>query len=393
MYQHFAKTALVAALSAVVLTGCGSSKVFKADPRKPTKLVQIASPVGVLSPVFSTKLEQANSVIKKNKASKKDVVDLQVAPTASGLIAASRGGVITHFNGNATAWTVNLNDAITNGVAINAEQTLAIVGTRAGQITALDVATGEIRWQRALPSVSLAPALIHSGFALLSANNNVVYALDLATGALAWQYTTQSPSVTVRGAAKPLRLDGQLAIVGAADGRVHALEVSSGTPVWVRRVGLASGVGDVARLRDVDGTPTLVGDYLYAASYSGQLAAFNMKTGQTIFESKFASTKSVAALDTVVIGATVDGEVVAIDRFTGKEAWKNEALKYRGLTNAVTVGNYVAIGDQEGVIHLFNQAGEIVSRVDAKNPLTSLQVHQNRLYAQSANGVVTVWQF
>lgn len=393
MYKRFATTTLVAALSMAVLTGCGSSKVFKADPRKPTKLVQIASPVGVLSPVFSAKLEQANSVIKKNKASKKDVVDLQVAPTATGLVAASRGGVVTRFDGGATVWATNLKEAITSGVAIDDAQSVAIVGTRSGQVTAIDVATGEIRWQRTLPSASLTPALVHSGFVLLSANNNVVYALDLATGALAWQYTTQSPTVTVRGAAKPLKLDANLAIIGAADGRVHALEVRSGTPVWVQRVGLASGVGDVARLRDVDDTPTLAGNYLYATSYSGQLAAFDMQSGRDVFTAKLASTKSVAVLDTLLIGGTVDGEVVAIDRFNGNEVWKSEALKFRGLTNAVTVGNYVAIGDREGVIHLFNQAGEIVSRVDAKNQLTSLQVHQNRLYAQSANGVVTAWQF
>ncbi|UXZ04533.1 PQQ-binding-like beta-propeller repeat protein [Moraxella nasicaprae] len=391
MNKRFAMTALAGVLGAMMLAGCGT-KAIKPDDRKPAKLIPISAPMTVLTPVFSTKLEQGGSIIKRGKHHGKDVVDLQIAPTADGLIAASRGGSVTRFVGNSPAWSVNLKQPITSAAAIGGDE-LVVVGARSGNIIALNAKTGETLWQTALPSASLAPALITGNRVIVSTNSNVVYGLDASNGAIAWQYSIQAPTVTVRGMAKPWQLDARTALVGGADGRVHALDIASGTPVWMGRVGLASGTGDVAKLRDVDGVPTMAGDILYVASYGGQLMGFDMRQGQPIFASKLASTGSVAALGSLVIGANIDGEVIGFNRLTGEQVWQNDELKFRGLTNAVTVGQYVAIGDKDGVIHLFDETGKIVSRLNTKQPLTSLQVHQNRLYAQSTNGVANVWQF
>ncbi|OAV17242.1 hypothetical protein AO373_1935 [Moraxella catarrhalis] len=94
-----------------------------------------------------------------------------------------------------------------------------------------------------------------------------------------------------------------------------------------------------------------------------------------------------------VIGSSTDGDVVAFNRLTGEKLWENHDLKYRGLTNPVTIGTYIAVGDSDGVVHILNHQGQIVSRVNTKGALTNLTVINHRLYAQSADGVVTVWQF
>ena len=73
--------------------------------------------------------------------------------------------------------------------------------------------------------------------------------------------------------------------------------------------------------------------------------------------------------------------------------WESEALAYRALTNPVMIGNYIAVGDLEGVVHLFDPAtGDIVSRVETKGALTSLQVQGSRLMTQSTSGQVAIWQ-
>ena len=92
-------------------------------------------------------------------------------------------------------------------------------------------------------------------------------------------------------------------------------------------------------------------------------------------------------------GLRIDGEVVAFDRFTGDQLWKNDDLKYRGLTNPVTIGQHIAVGDKQGVIHVLNASGQIISRVSTKGELTSLSVVNNRLYAQSTDGIVSIYQF
>lgn len=391
MHTRFVKTALVCALSAVALVGCG--KGIKAESKKPAKLIKVSAPVAVLSPVFSASLDQGRSMMKGSRASKKDVVDLQVAQTGEGLIAASRGGIVALLNGKQTVWSVDLKEAITSGVASNQSGSVAIVGTRSGKVVAINAQTGAIVWEKALPTSSPTPALITNNRVLLSGNNGTLYGLDLQTGTAMWQFSTQNVDVSVRGAAKPLHLDEQTALFGTADGRIHAINPASGTPLWTRRVGMATGGSAVERMSDVDGTPLVVGRHLYVTSFSGQLAAFDMSTGRPMFVGEISSTKSPTVLGEVLVATGVNGDVKAFNRLTGETLWLNENLKYRKLTNPVTVGNHVAVGDYDGVIHLFDVNGNIVSRAETKGQLTSLQVNGNRLYAQSASGVVSVWQF
>lgn len=391
MYQRFMKTALVAAL-AVAMVGCGT-KSIKPTERKPAKLMSIQTPVSVLSQVSSVRLDSGKSTLGRSRAKAKDVIDLQVAPVANGFIAASRGGVVNAVINGATAWQLNVDDAITSAVGVDASGTTAVVGTRSGKIIAIDAQTGVQRWAVDLSATSLAPALVMSDRVIVTTNGGATVGLDSATGNSIWQYHTQAPNTSVRGMAKPLQLDARTVLVGGSDGRIHAIDAVTGAPLWVRRVGLATGVGEIAKLRDVDAAPTVAANHLYAASYSGQLAGFDMNTGRTLFVSELASTDALTVLGGAVIGSSIDGEVVAFDRLTGDQLWKNDELKYRGLTNPVTIGQYIAVGDKDGVIHVLDAGGKIISRVTTKGELTSLSVANNRLYAQSADGIVSVYQF
>ncbi|MFC0819683.1 outer membrane protein assembly factor BamB [Moraxella marmotae] len=391
MYHHLIKTTLVVAM-AVAMAGCGT-KAIKPTERKPAKLLNIQSPVTVLTQVSSIRLDQGKSTLKRSRAKARDVIDLQVAPTANGVIAASRGGLVSAFVNGATVWQLNVDDAITSAVGMDTTGSLAVVGTRSGKIVAIDAKTGTERWSVNLPSSSLAPALVTAQVVIVSTNSGTTYGLSSATGETVWQYNAQSPSTSVRGMAKPLQLDAQTAILGGSDGRIHALDIHTGEPLWTRRIGLAKGVGEIDKLRDVDGTPVFIGNHLYAASYSGQLTGFDMATGRLMFASELSSTDRLAILANAIIGSSTDGEVVAFDRFTGDKLWENDELKYRSLTNPVAIGQNIAVGDKSGVIHVLNSQGKIISRVSTKGELTSLQVVNNRLYTQSANGVVSVWQF
>lgn len=392
MYQRFINTALVAAL-AVTMAGCGT-KAIKPTERKPAKLVNIQTPVAVLTQVSSVRLDQGRSGFsRRNTSLRKDVIDLQIAPLADGMIAASRSGIVSGYMGESIAWQYNAEDVITGGVGIDDQGSVAVIGTRSGKLIALDARTGAPRWAVELASSSLTPALISGDKVIVITNSGTIFGLDINSGATVWQYATQVPNTSVRGMAKPLALDARTVLIGGADGRIHALDTMTGAPVWNRRVGLAMGSGEIDQLRDVDGTPTVVDHYLYAASYSGQLTGFDMTTGRTMFVSELSSTKKLATLVDAVIGSSTDGDVVAFNRLTGEKLWENHDLKYRGLTNPVTIGTYIAVGDADGVVHILNNQGQIVSRVNTKGALTNLTVINHRLYAQSADGVVTVWQF
>lgn len=387
------KTILACTLLATALTGagCQSIKSFGKSEKvntKPVPLTKLEQPISVLSPVFSVSLPEGKGL--KKGVNKKDVIDLQVTVVNGTVIAGSRSGVVSAYQGGQAVWSLDVGSPITSGVG--ADDSVAVVGTRTGEVVAIDVASGQILWQKALPSSSLTPALVGDDRVIMSANDGILYGLDLQSGQQVWQFSTQNPDVSVRGTAKPISLDGQTAIFGTADGRIHAINPRSGSPLWTRRIGFATGASQVNRMTDVDGSPLIMGRYLYVPSYSGQLAGFDMSRGQLMFTAELASTKSLTMHGGLLFGVSVTGDVVAFDAMSGQKAWENNELKYRKLTNPVAIGDYVAVGDLDGVIHLFDSTGKIVSRSETKGQLTSLHVIDDRLYTQTANGVLSVWQ-
>lgn len=377
----------VAVIAAMATAVVGCNRGIKPVVNDPVKLVQIAQPISVLQPVFSTD-------VGNKKASKKDPLDLQVGYANSQIVTASRGGDLTGFNSaGQKAWSVNVGDQITGGVAIDALSQTAIVSTRGGKIMAFDSATGAKRWQQQLSGSVLSPALISNNRVILSANDGFLHGLSLQTGQSVWQFATQVPAISVRGSAAPTLLDDKTALLATADGRLHAVTTDSGLPQWSRRVGVGAGSSEVERMSDVDGKPVVNNNQLFAISYSGQLLGIDLASRQVMFVNDLASLKALTVNNKQVIATSLDGKVVAYDRTSGEMLWESEELAYRHLTNPVMIGNYIAVGDYDGVVHLFDPAsGKIVSRVETKGALTNLQVQGSRLLTQSTSGQVAIWQ-
>ncbi|MGP9687916.1 outer membrane protein assembly factor BamB [Psychrobacter sp. AOP22-C1-C5] len=376
--------AVLAVMSTAVI---GCNRGIKPVVNDPVKLIQIAQPITVLQPVFSTD-------VGNKKASNKDPLDLQVGYANGQIVTASRGGDLTGFNSNGERiWSVKAGDQITGGVALDALSQTAIISTRGGQVMAFDSATGAKRWQKQLSGTVLTPALITNNRVILSANDGFLHGLSLQTGQSVWQFATQVPAISVRGSAAPTLLDSKTALLATADGRLHAVTTDSGLPQWSRRVGVGTGSSEVERMSDVDGTPIVDKNQLFAVSYSGQLLGIDLATRQVMFVNEFASLKSLAVNNQQVIATGLDGKVAAYDRNSGAVLWESEELAYRHLTNPVMIGNYIAVGDLDGVVHLFDPAsGKIVSRVQTKGALSSLQVQGSRLMTQSTSGQVAIWQ-
>ena len=381
-------TAMHVAVIAVMATAVvGCNRGIKPVVNDPVKLVQIAQPISVLQPVFSTD-------VGSKKASIKDPLDLQVGYANSQIVTASRGGDLTGFDSvGQRAWSVNVGDQITGGVTLDALSQTAIISTRSGLVMAFDSATGAKRWQQQLTGSVLTPALISNNRVILSANDGFLHGLSLQNGQSVWQFATQVPAISVRGTAAPTLLDAKTALLATADGRLHAITVDNGLPQWSRRVGVGAGSSEVERMSDVDGMPIVDNNQLFAISYSGQLIGINLASREVLFVNELASLKSLAVNNQQVIATSLDGKVVAYNRSNGEVLWESEELAYRHLTNPVMIGNYIAVGDFDGVVHLFDPAsGKIVSRVQTKGALSSLQVQASRLLTQSTSGQVAIWQ-
>ncbi len=376
--------AAVLALMTSAVVGC--DRGIKPVVNEPVKLVQLAQSISVLQPVVN--------IDAGKQASAKDPLNLQVGYDNNQIVTASRGGDLSGYDSaGKRLWSVNVGDQITGGVALDGFSQTAIVSTRNGLIMAFDSSTGAKRWQQQLTGSVLTPALISNNRVILSANDGFLHGLSLQNGQSVWQFATQVPDISVRGSAMPTLLDDKTALVATADGRLHAITIDNGLPQWSRRIGVGSGSSEVERMSDVDGSPIVDNNELFAISYSGQMVGINLASRQVKFVNELASLKALAVNSQQVIATSLAGQVAAYDRNSGAILWQNDELGYRQLTNPVMIGNYIAVGDLDGVVHLFDSAtGTIVSRAQTKGALHSLQVQGSRLLTQSGSGQVAIWQ-
>ena len=387
-------TALVVAMT---LTGCDKFK--KSDNvHKPAALVKLASSQNVISPLFSqgsnTKVSQRFGSLRNKTTISQQPTAFRVAYDNNGYVNALADGSVQAFDGQGKAlWSTKLKQGLMSGVALDEQSRVAVVSDSKGVIIALDRMTGKVTWQTPLDTVTLSPALISQNRVITLGNDGKISALSLESGAPIWTFNTQNPNLSVRGSATPILFNRNTVLVSTADGRIHALNIDNGAPIWSKRFGISKGSSDIEKISDVDATPVLDGNMLYVVSYSGQLVAADMASQQLSFVKALASLKSVGTDASQVYATSLDGELVAMDKMTGTVNWQTDNLSYRGLSNAVSIGNYVVVGDAMGYLHVYDRAsGSLVDRKQAKSDVAVLQFINNRLIAQSTNGAFSVWQ-
>lgn len=380
------QTSTIGLLCATVALTAGCGKSIKPEEHKPTKLVQLTQSVNVVNPVLQTSLS--------NRSKLSDVNRFDVGFDGNQIVAASGSGKVESYNLKGQAlWSVDLKEDIVGGVSFDGASQTAVVTTKSARVIAFDTSDGSIKWQTKLEGTVLAPALIHNNRVILSGNDGIMHGLSLQTGASIWQFATQTPSISVRGTATPTLLNNTTVLLASADGRMHAVDIESGIPIWNRRVGIPSGASEIQRMTDVDGTPTIDKGQLYAVSYSGQLIGVDLNSRQIIFIQEAASKNSVAVVGDAVITTTLEGMVKAYNRLTGELLWESDALAYRKLSNPVLIGDYIAVGDLDGVVHFLSpQDGRIVSRITTKGQINKLTSESGYLLTQTTSGQVNVWR-
>jgi outer membrane protein assembly factor BamB len=148
------------------------------------------------------------------------------------------------------------------------------VGTNDGYLVALDAQTGEEKWRyQSRGPIEQTPA--STGDLIIFANEaDQVVAVNAIDGKFKWQYKSETPEeYTLRGHAG-VTVDGELAYTGFSNGTLVALRRDNGSVAWSTSL-----KAEADRFMDVDATPLVIEDVLYASSSSGGVYAIDKTTG------------------------------------------------------------------------------------------------------------------
>lgn len=290
------------------------------------------------------------------------------------------------------AWRVNVGEKLTGGVGVGGS--LVVVGTQKGMIYAYDI-SGKLQWKSRLSSEVLSAPKYFDGLMIVRTGDSRIYGINANDGSRKWVYDRTGPALTLRSSAG-VTVDGGAVYAGFAGGKLVSIRADNGKIMWEASVAQPKGVTEIERIADITSLPFVDGPLVYAVAYQGRIAAVDRTSGRVVWNRDISSLTGLTAEDARIFVSHAAGSVYALDYSTGKTFWRQGALKNRQLTMPLAMGSLIAVGDVEGNIHfLSREDGAFSARVktgDSRILPQMILVNSTTLLAQSGDGGIYALQ-
>ncbi len=387
-FRLFAMLVLVASL-----TACASISSWSLNPlswfsddevNPPTPLVDIESEV-TLRRLWNVSIGNGQG---------KNYTEITPAIDNGVIYAASENGnvyAIDISSGN-TIWRIRLDEVVTGGVG--AGRGMVMIATESAEVIVLEQSSGDIKWRQGVSSEVLSAPQTNGDIVVAQTVDDKLVALDVEDGEQRWIYETTQPALTLRGSSKPV-ITTDSVIAGFSNGTLVAVAARDGVFRWEERVAVPEGEYDIDRVIDVDGDLLLDGGRILAASYQGNLMAFEVTTGRIVWGMVASSYHGMDRGFGNIYYVDDKSQVFAIRDNSEDIVWDNDDLLYRRLTAPTAIGNYIAVADYDGYLHLLSQIdGRIVGRVqtDSDGVRANLLANNGRLYVFGNSGRLSAYQ-
>ena len=347
-----------------VVTGCGFSDWVRnpfgddEDPRAPAELLDVVSETTINR---NWRINVGNGQGDNYK---------KLTPVVDGgfVFAASDDGeiiAVNTINGD-LMWQTEVKNSITGGVG--AGDGIVMIGTEAAELIVFNQSNGEEVWRASVSSEILSQPKTNGDIVVAQTVDGKLIALNREDGMQRWTYETTLPALTLRGTSSPILTSEGTVVAGFSNGILVSVAAEDGVYVWEERVAVPDGQYDIERVIDVDGELLVDGSRILAASYQGNLMAFDIASGQIVWGMEASSYHGMDQGFGNIYYSDDKSHLIALRNNSSDVVWQNEELQYRDLTAPKTISNYVAIADYEGYLHLVSQIdGRIVGRTRIDN--------------------------
>jgi outer membrane protein assembly factor BamB len=236
---------------------------------------------------------------------------------------------------------------------------------------------GQPKWGHEAGAEINSSANFYKEFVLVGSQDATLYCLHGQTGELKWKFEIQdqircSPTVVE-----------DRAFVAGCDSKLHVIDLEKGAAVAGVPIEAPTGV-----------TPAVLGEYAYFGTEGGAFFAVNWKDAKIAWTftpergtQPFRS--SPAVTDACVVFGGRNKQVQALDPKTGEELW-TFAARNRVDSSPVIVGKRAFIGSADGRLYALDlKTGKEVWQYEAGGGFAgSPAVAENRLVIASEDGVV-----
>ena len=337
---------------------------------------------------------------------------LAAAPVVGGnkLFAEGTDGVIVAFDKNTGAklWTRGDGEmtkdqapsAFGGGVSYEAGKLYATNGV--GEVKALNADTGEVLWKVTPAGPLRGSPTIAFGQLFVMTQDNQIISLNIADGSLVWDESGSTTQSGVFGVAAPSAGQGTV-IAGYSSGELSAYRYENGRTLWsdaLARTNISTTVGSIT---DIDADPIIDSGRVYALGQGGRMAAYELLTGQRIWELNLAGISTPSIAGEWIFTLTDDARLLAIARSTGRVRWITQLPRFRDeedkkgpifWTGPVLAGGQLWVASSRGELWKVS-AGEGSAQIfaDLGQPVSLPPlVADGYLYILDDSGVIHAWR-
>lgn len=326
------------------------------------------------------------------------------------LFAEGTDGVIVAFDKatGAKLWTRGEDDmtkdqapsAFGGGVSYEAGKIYATNGV--GDVKAVNAETGEVIWKVKPAGPMRGSPTIAFGQLFVMTQDNQIISLNINDGSLMWDESGSNTQSGVFGVAAPAAGQGTI-VAGYSSGELSAYRYENGRTLWsdaLARTNISTTVGSIT---DIDADPIIDSGRVYALGQGGRMAAYELVTGQRIWELNLAGISTPAIAGEWIFTLTDDARLLAISRSSGRVRWITQLQRYKDeedkkgpifWTGPVLAGGHLWVASSrgemwkvsagEGSASMFADIGQPVSLP----PL----VADGMLYLMDDAGTIHAWK-
>lgn len=320
---------------------------------------------GAFQPVFTVNVGTASS--RKNRITADPIVSGGVIYTLDAIdgvtATATNGGQLWHTS--LTPATDRAGEGWGGGLA--AGEGLIFASTGFGTLVALNPANGAVIWTQKLDVAAGGPPAVAGGKVYVTGRDGGAWAVNARDGRVAWQQTGAVASAGVSGGSAPA-VSGDTVVFPFDSGELLATKTTDGAPVWQgfvagKRTGRA-----YASYSDVTGDPVIAGNTLYAGTSAGRLTAISMTNGQPLWTAGEGAQSPVTVVGGALYFVNDENQLVRMNAGTGAVVWRvdmpyftndSKPKKLKGIFlhhGPVLAGGRLVTASSDGLIRAFDPA-------------------------------------
>lgn len=276
--------------------------------------------------------------------------------------AASHGGDVYALaeEGGRTVTRIDTKAKLAGGVGVG--DNLVVVASVKGDVLAFDSAGRSLWKANVAGDVLAAPAVVGAKVIVRTADGRI-FALNRIDGKRQWVFQRATPALTLRTNAGVVSNRG-IIYAGYPGGKVVAVEVEGGKPIWEATISLPRGATELERVADVAGVPVLDDTRVCAAVYQGRTGCVESLSGNVLWSRDISSPDGVAVDVKNLYVTDTEGNFFALDKTNGATLWKLEKLVRRDPGTPILVQGKIVVGDKDGLIHVMSpENGDLIGRL------------------------------